>query len=1034
MKENYIKKSFLFIFFTATVAFSQSTQTFNVNGSFTVPAGITSMQVECWGGGGKGGARTTNGQGGGAGGGAYSKSLLAVTSGTTYTVTVGAGAISTSAGGDSWFINNTTVMAKGGNSVLDNTTTGATGGLASASIGTVKFNGGNGANSAATYGGGGGSSAGTAANGTTAINNIGAIAPAGGANGGAGRNATEGTGTIGAAPGGGGGGAFRTTANQVGGNGANGRVIITWGPEVNIQGNTVSIVDGDTTPAVGDFTDFGSTSVLSGFIIKTFVIQNTGINDLTIGAITFTGANAADFKTITLPSATIIAGGSSSFDVRFIPSATGLRTATINIANNDANENPYDFSIQGTGVASTMNVLGGIASNVVIPDGLTSTLVANGTDFQSTNVASPIYRTYTIANLGASALNLTGTPLVVISGSTDFTVFTPPTTPVPVTGTRTFIIQFNPIITGIKTADITIANSDAGVGKNPYTFRITGEAVQKFIDTDGDGIFDHIDADDDNDGIPDVKEQSFSSGNSVPATTDLILLNETFGTSITRARINVNIPTATTDYCYEDGTTAQAADECDATYDLNDGQYTVSNTAQIAGWAAAYWYTGLDHTTGDTDGRMGLFNATPSITEEFYRTVVQGVILGAPVEYSFWVLNLDRSDAPGIATRPRPDITVQFRDLNTNVIAGSTINTGAILPTAVTNVNGDWYQFTTTFTPTTTNGFSIVFKNNQIGGGGNDLAIDDIVVKQKLTDADGDGAGDVFDLDCDNDGIGDIIEDGWVALGNGKDTMDFTNPAKWVDANANGWNDTTEAYYVSGNQKDLDGDGVPNYVDLDSDNDADFDVDEAGLLNGDGDVNCDGAGEGTDADKDGILSSFDTFNGFANGVKALPQNTLGSGNPDYLKLISKAAGVTDISRRLYASLDANSDGIIDGTVDADKDGVRDAFDTNNNYFGSPRDLNRKLLLDFDGRNDYGQDAAILGGLANASLMAWVDLNSAFSTDGVIIGQDKFQIKVNAARNIQVIANGAILTYSTVALNTSQWYNIGAVYGGGLLKL
>ena len=28
----------------------------------------------------------------------------------------------------------------------------------------------------------------------------------------------------------------------------------------------------------------------------------------------------------------------------------------------------------------------------------------------------------------------------------------------------------------------------------------------------------------------------------------------------------------------------------------------------------------------------------------------------------------------------------------------------------------------------------------------------------------------------------------------------------------------------------------------------------------------------------------------------------------------------------------------------------------------------------------------------------------------------------------------ILTYSTVTLNTSQWYHVAAVYGGGLLKL
>jgi len=35
--------------------------------------------------------------------------------------------------------------------------------------------------------------------------------------------------------------------------------------------------------------------------------------------------------------------------VTFDPSAEGVRTATISIANNDADENPYNFAIQGTG-------------------------------------------------------------------------------------------------------------------------------------------------------------------------------------------------------------------------------------------------------------------------------------------------------------------------------------------------------------------------------------------------------------------------------------------------------------------------------------------------------------------------------------------------------------------------------------------------------------------------------------------------------------------------------------------------------------
>ena len=86
---------------------------------FTVPAGVTSLTVEVWGAGGKGGSRLTSGEGGGGGGGAYSRSVIAVTPGQIIDYYVGFGSLSELPGEDTWFINNTTLMAKGGNSVIN---------------------------------------------------------------------------------------------------------------------------------------------------------------------------------------------------------------------------------------------------------------------------------------------------------------------------------------------------------------------------------------------------------------------------------------------------------------------------------------------------------------------------------------------------------------------------------------------------------------------------------------------------------------------------------------------------------------------------------------------------------------------------------------------------------------------------------------------------------------------------------------------------------------------------------------------------
>ncbi|MDN3677964.1 T9SS sorting signal type C domain-containing protein [Flavobacterium paronense] len=205
---------------------------FSTSGSFTVPCYVTSLTVEAWGGGGRGGART----GGnivcaGGGGGAYSSSVLTTFS-SPYTVTVGAGSTSTAAGGDSSF--GSAVIAKGGLSVAnDNNTTRGAGGLASASTGTIKFNGGTGAaGTNGSFGGGGGSSAGSLVAGNftnaTTTQGTGATAPFNGGDGGDGATSSA-AGIDGTFPGGGGGGGGRITGtNRAPGNGAGGQVIVSW--------------------------------------------------------------------------------------------------------------------------------------------------------------------------------------------------------------------------------------------------------------------------------------------------------------------------------------------------------------------------------------------------------------------------------------------------------------------------------------------------------------------------------------------------------------------------------------------------------------------------------------------------------------------------------------------------------------------------------------------------------------------------------------------------------------------------------------
>ncbi len=119
-------------------------------------------------------------------------------------------------------------------------------------------------------------------------------------------------------------------------------------PEVSISGNNNAINKGDNTPSTGDNTDFGNIPV-NTTTTKTFSIQNAGPGKLTVKGINIGGANAGEFTLVTPPTfpLTIDSGKAQTITVQFAPTAVGLRTATVNVSNNDFNEGSYDFAVQG---------------------------------------------------------------------------------------------------------------------------------------------------------------------------------------------------------------------------------------------------------------------------------------------------------------------------------------------------------------------------------------------------------------------------------------------------------------------------------------------------------------------------------------------------------------------------------------------------------------------------------------------------------------------------------------------------------------
>ncbi len=151
-------------------------------------------------------------------------------------------------------------------------------------------------------------------------------------------------------------------------------------PEMDVWGNGHAIADGDTTPDTADHTDFGNVTPGAEAVTRTFAISNTGSGALDLTGtplVTVTG-DIVDFAIVVSPTTPIAVGESTSFQVRFAPTSLGLLSATLTIANDDVNENPYEFAIQGTGVhlASDLALNKTVAPDIASP-GQTITYTLN---------------------------------------------------------------------------------------------------------------------------------------------------------------------------------------------------------------------------------------------------------------------------------------------------------------------------------------------------------------------------------------------------------------------------------------------------------------------------------------------------------------------------------------------------------------------------------------------------------------------------------------------------------------------------------
>jgi hypothetical protein len=257
-------------------------------------------------------------------------------------------------------------------------------------------------------------------------------------------------------------------------------------------------------------------------------------------------------------------------------------------------------------------------------------------------------------------------------------------------------------------------------------------------------------------------------------------------------------------------------------------------------------------------------------------------------------------------------------------------------------------------------------------------------------DSDSDGIEDSLDIDSDNDGIPDNIE--------AQPTIGYIAPsevsANILDENNNGLDDNYETSRGGtdlSNLEDTDGDGIYDYLDLDTDNDGTPDLEENGQAN---------TASIVDADTDGLPDNLDSI---TSHLDINDEVLLGN--------------LTDL---INVFEDVDNDAAIGGDLD-----YRDTIDV---FYPS-------ATIDFDGVDDYVSMPDLqMSGWTEGTLMAWVKLDPNFSQSGDVLGQNMFRIWVdfNGKLHGYIITNNSGTSYglsSNLTLPKNEWHHVTLVFSG-----
>jgi len=202
---------------------------------------------------------------------------------------------------------------------------------------------------------------------------------------------------------------------------------------------------------------------------KSFSLQNTGNSTIKVSNLLLTGAHTTNYKISdpSLPTFDIVPGGTVVVTIGFKPLSEGLKDISLVIENNSDNASPAkSIAITGTGTLVPTKSFS-ISPDVLFEYG---NLLLNTT----------MDKIFSIQNMGTASLNVSSITLTGLN-SDQFTITTPAVTTFDLAagGSQQVTVRFRPTATGIKTANLIIANnSDNASPTKQVTLNGTGVIQQ----------------------------------------------------------------------------------------------------------------------------------------------------------------------------------------------------------------------------------------------------------------------------------------------------------------------------------------------------------------------------------------------------------------------------------------------------------------------------------------------------------------------------------------------------------------------------